>query len=93
MANTVSTKKSRASSDSRRYLYFRRHIIPKGVDPAIILLFREMNKQQVRVEDVASRAGLHEKTIDLWKSRTIPRIDNLRAALGVLGITLRTVKS
>lgn len=68
---------------------FRRHPIPKNVDPIITFIFEEMNRQQVTKGELAKRAGIAETVLYSWKTKSIPHLDTLRAVLMALGFNLK----
>lgn len=68
---------------------FRRHPVPKGVDPLVTFIFEEMNNQQATLVEVAKRAGIDKNTFYSWKRRSHPHLDTVRAVLMALGYNLK----
>lgn len=56
--------------------------------PLVRRLLHIMNEQRASIPLVDKRAGLGRDVIRNWKTRTIPRVDNLEAAFNVLGYEL-----
>lgn len=54
----------------------------------IQFLSREMHSQQMTSIDMCTRAGLSKDTMKWWRHHTMPRINDVEAALNVLGYTL-----
>jgi transcriptional regulator with XRE-family HTH domain len=54
-------------------------------------LFEEANRQNTTLSEIAARAGLRRGTIGQWGRKNNPRVDELQAALGVLGLKLAVV--
>lgn len=50
--------------------------------------FQLAQEQRISQADIAERAGLNKDTIKDWRTRTVPRIDMVNAALNVLGYEL-----
>lgn len=65
--------------------------IPKHAHPLVRRLFEEANRQQTTLTEISARAGLRRGTVSLWGRRQNPRIDQLDAALNVLGLRLAVV--
>lgn len=61
--------------------------------PIVQKLFREMNKQQIGLLDMAERSGVNKNTLKDWRLRTVPTVDNLEACFNVLGLSLTTTAS
>lgn len=74
--------------------HFQPHRIPAHAHPLVRQLFAEMNKQRCPANLLATRSGLNPNTIKDWRTRTVPTVDNLDAALTVLGlrIVIRPIK-
>jgi hypothetical protein len=62
--------------------------IPKHAHPIVRELYRQMNRQQTTMLEVAERSGLRRQTIWDWANRVNPRLSDLEAALNVLGFEL-----
>lgn len=54
-------------------------------------LFEEMHKQRCCQLDLSERVGLHRDTLRNWRTRHMPRINDIEAALNYLGYTLKVV--
>lgn len=61
-------------------------------NPVVRFLFEEMHKQQICQMDLSERVGLHRDTLRNWRTRYTPRVNDLEAALNVLGYTLKAVR-
>lgn len=72
---------------------FRPLKVPKNVHPFVIRLFEEMNHNQIGMLDMAARSGVNVNTIKDWKTRCLPRLDNIEACYGVLGMRLMLTSS
>lgn len=57
-------------------------------NPAVKFFFDEMHRKGYTESDVAMRIGLDKVTLGNWRRRTMPRIDNIEAALNFLGYHL-----
>lgn len=68
---------------------FRRLKIPNNSHPLVKKLFEEMNRQRIGVCDMADRSGVNKNTINDWKKRSMPRLDNIDACYNVLGLKLK----
>lgn len=64
---------------------FRKLSIPQHAHPIVRSLFKEMNKQQIGVVDLAKRAGVNKNTISGWRKKSVPDLVNLEACLTALG--------
>lgn len=62
--------------------------IPKHAHPLVRRLFEEANRQQTTLTEISERAGLRRGTMGQWGRKHNPRIDQLEAALNVLGLRL-----
>lgn len=69
-------------------LRFRPNTPPANAHRAVKRLFVECNAQQLTSADLSERSGINKNTIKDWRTRTAPTVDNLEAALNVLGLTL-----
>lgn len=56
--------------------------------PAVQRLIIEANSQMTTLTEIAARAGLRRCSLAMWGKRWHPRIDDLEAALNVLGLEL-----
>ena len=66
----------------------RRVTVPQHAHPLVRRLFAEMRRQRASTAVVAERAGLISRmTLCGWRHHT-PTLDNLEAALNVLGLKL-----
>lgn len=74
--------------------HFTPHPVPLALDPLDPLvrrLFLEMNAQRCSAQLLAERAGVNRNVIKDWRTRTVPNVRNLQAALNVLGLELKIV--
>jgi transcriptional regulator with XRE-family HTH domain len=71
---------------------FRRLTQPQKAHPLVRRLFDEMNDQKIGILDMAERSGVNKNTLNDWRTRTVPTVDNLEACMAVLGYEL-TFKS
>ena len=67
---------------------FRQLSIPEKAHPLVRLLFQEMNRQHIGVLDMSDRSGINKNTLQDWRTRTVPTVDNLEACFTVLGCKL-----
>lgn len=65
---------------------------PETGHPLVVRLFKEMERQQIGILDMAERAGINKNSPKDWRTRYLPRIDSLEACYNVLGMTLVPVK-
>lgn len=68
--------------------YFRKMRVPEHTHPLVKKMFEEMNEQRIGILDLAERSGVNRNTINEWKYRCMPRLDNLDACYNVLGMKL-----
>lgn len=68
---------------------FRKLTIPEKAHPLVRRLFEEMNRQQIGVLDMSVRSGVNKNTFKDWRVRTVPRVPDLDACFGVLGMELK----
>ncbi len=59
-----------------------------GMHPLTRRLFEEVNDQCATIDEIAKRSGVNRHTFSRWRWKTHPRLDNLQAALNVLGLEL-----
>jgi len=57
-------------------------------------MFDEMNEQQCSQATMSERSGINKNTFRSWRTKAVPRIDDLEACLNVLGleIVIRPIK-
>jgi transcriptional regulator with XRE-family HTH domain len=68
---------------------FRRPLkVPTNTHRAVTRLVQEMNLHQIGWLDMADRTGLSPSGLQQWPTRNVPTVDNLEAALNVLGLCL-----
>ena len=65
--------------------------MPRHAHPLVKALYRAAKDQQVTMAEITREAGLGRGVIGLWGSTYNPRIDDLDAALNVLGLRLAVV--
>jgi len=61
-------------------------------NPVVRFLFEEMHRQRCCQMDLSEKVGLHRDTLRNWRTKHVPRIDDIEAALNCLGYTLKAVK-
>jgi len=66
--------------------------IPLHAHPLVRRLFDEANRQQTTITEITARAGLRRGTVAQWGRRNNPRVDQLEAALNVLGLRLAVIE-
>lgn len=59
-----------------------------SADPLVQRLFLEMAEQQIGVVKMGEKSGLNKNTLKDWRTRSVPRVNDLRAAFNVLGLDL-----
>lgn len=62
--------------------------VPPNAHRAVRKLFQQMNEEQIGILDLSERSGINKNTLKDWRTRTCPTVDNLEAALNVLGLCL-----
>ncbi|MEN9905774.1 MAG: hypothetical protein RLZZ555_2339 [Pseudomonadota bacterium] len=62
--------------------------VPVNVHPLVRRLFEEMNREQIGILDMSKRSGVNKNTLNDWKARSNPQIQNLDACFAVLGMEL-----
>jgi len=67
---------------------FRRLSIPHHAHPLVRRTFEEMNHQRIGILDMADRTGVNKNTINDWKNRSNPQVQNLDACFAALGLQL-----
>lgn len=67
------------------------YAIPKGANPLIGFLFKQMNEQGITMKQLSKKSGVHNATIGRW-FRHEPTMLNYEACLNVLGYNLKIVK-
>jgi hypothetical protein len=66
--------------------------IPQHAHPIVRRLYSEANEQMTTLTEIAERAGVRRCSLGQWGHRNQPRIDELEAALNVLGLRLAVVR-
>jgi len=59
--------------------------VPKGAAPDVRLVFAEMARLRLRMDDVAYAAGVTCAAIKSWRRKSRPQLESLESVLGVLG--------
>lgn len=67
------------------------NLIPSRAHPLVKELYREMIRRRRTYADIAKESGVAGSTIRDWRSRSIPRVDLLEAALNAVGLRLEIV--
>lgn len=62
---------------------------PKRSHPMVKRLFEIMAEEDMMLVDLVERSGVAKSTFKNWRTRTVPRIDQLEACFNVLGYTLK----
>lgn len=63
--------------------------IPEHVHPLVRRLFREMNRQDATINEVAGRAGVNDSTMRHWLRRSNPNLVQIEACFNAIGLTLK----
>lgn len=63
--------------------------IPKHAHPLVRRLIVELNRQDTTMHELAARSGVHMRTIQSWRHKTLPKVDLLEACFTALGYRLR----
>lgn len=73
---------------------FRPHAPADLAHPLVRQMFAEMNEQQCSQQTMSERSGINKNTFRSWRTKAVPRIDDLEACLNVLGlkIVIRPIK-
>jgi DNA-binding phage protein len=67
---------------------FRPLNIPSKAHPLVRRMFEEMNYQRIGVLDMSDKTGVNKNTINDWKNRSNPQVQNLEACFTALGLQL-----
>jgi transcriptional regulator with XRE-family HTH domain len=79
----VANRQARAATDR-----FRPHSPAERAHPLVRRLFAEMNEQQCSQQTLSERSGINKNTFRSWRTKAVPRLDDLEACLNVLGLEL-----
>lgn len=82
-ARAVANRQSQAATDR-----FRPHSPAERAHPLVRRLFAEMNEQQCSQQTMSERSGINKNTFRSWRTKAVPRLDDLEACLNVLGFEL-----
>lgn len=63
--------------------------IPKHAHPLVRRLIHELNRQGTTMHELAERSGVHLRTIQAWRHKSLPKVDLLEACFNSLGFRLR----
>lgn len=66
--------------------------IPRRVNPLVKRLFKILRKREMSVSELGYISGLSFRTINEWKSRNTPSLNNFEACLNALGYRLKIEK-
>ena len=61
-------------------------------EKVVQFLFKEMAKQDITQLELSQNVGMSKDTLKDWRIRTMPRVNDLNAALNMLGYELHPVK-
>lgn len=75
-----------------RYIRPSRHKTPEHAHPFVKRIYEETLSQQVLIKDLAKRSGVHIAVLREWKRRCGPKLLDIEAVLGVLGLELKIVE-
>lgn len=66
----------------------------RAVDPLVTALLAELDRQGgMSITALSLAAGLGKGTVPAWvQGKRVPNVGNMRAALGVVGVTLVAVR-
>jgi uncharacterized protein (DUF433 family) len=67
---------------------FQMHRVPQNRGAVIKLIFEEANRQRMSIQALGKRSGITGAAIGDWKNRHNPRLIDVEAVLGALGIKL-----
>lgn len=79
----MANRQARAATDR-----FRPHSPAERAHPLVRRLFAEMNEQQCSQQTLSERSGINKNTFRSWRTKAVPRLDDLEACLNVLGLEL-----
>lgn len=79
----MANRQARAATDR-----FRPHSPAERAHPLVRRLFAEMNEQQCSQQTMSERSGINKNTFRSWRTKAVPRLDDLEACLNVLGLEL-----
>ena len=79
----MANRQARAATDR-----FRPHSPAERAHPLVRRLFTEMNEQQCSQQTLSERSGINKNTFRSWRTKAVPRLDDLEACLNVLGLEL-----
>jgi transcriptional regulator with XRE-family HTH domain len=79
----VANRQAHAATDR-----FRPHSPAERAHPLVRRLFAEMNEQQCSQQTLSERSGINKNTFRSWRTKAVPRLDDLEACLNVLGLEL-----
>ena len=79
----MANRQSQAATDR-----FRPHSPAERAHPLVRRLFAEMNEQQCSQQTLSERSGINKNTFRSWRTKAVPRLDDLEACLNVLGFEL-----
>lgn len=65
--------------------------IPPHAHPLVRRFFRELNREQTLLSEVAARSGVSSFTMSDWRNRRSPLLTTFIAALNVVGLDLSIV--
>jgi lambda repressor-like predicted transcriptional regulator len=62
--------------------------VPRSAHPIVRDLIRAMNMQMVSFANLSKETGVSADTMQGWRTRYVPRLDNIEAALNGVGLRL-----
>lgn len=75
-----------------RKFRLRNNLECRNGHPAVQFLFAQMFKQRMTQADLADRTGFAYDTLKHWRLYTMPRVNDLDAALNAMGYRITVVK-
>ena len=67
--------------------------VPVKAHPLVRKLYDHMQCHNLGVVEMAELSGVNKNTLKDWRTRTVPKVDNLEACFNVMDLTLRPVKA
>lgn len=75
-----------------RQFRLKRELECRNGHPAVQFLFNQMFEQRMTQADLAEKTGFAYDTLKHWRLYTMPRVNDLDAALNAMGYELKAVR-